>query len=301
MRRALVVGASGLVGYHVAKELKENGWWVSGTWKTNDPAKNPLLHAAGLDQWGQIDLAANLRAGIDQMFKAAVPDLVVMCAAFPNVSECERLVMRCHRENRMTPTVVAQAAGALRSQFVFLSSGYIFGGGKSEYTEMDLPGINCDAGNTVYGDDKHHAEVGVMGTCPHALIVRTVGVYGQDPGNKCFSSRLVGSLKAGERFGFDGSSVSNWTWAPDLARDIVELVEERRSGIVHSAGAVQDRKTFALDVVDAFNLDATLLDDAVTDTTVPRPHRCVLRTVRPGAQAIHALSNAHGLLDLEVK
>ncbi|MGH7836527.1 MAG: NAD-dependent epimerase/dehydratase family protein [Candidatus Binataceae bacterium] len=71
MRRAIVTGAGGFIGFHLVKFLKEQGWWVRGA-----DLKPPEFGASSADEFLTLDLrsAKNcLRAtkGVDEVYALA--------------------------------------------------------------------------------------------------------------------------------------------------------------------------------------------------------------------------------------
>lgn len=279
MRRALVLGASGLVGSHIAVDLASRDIEVFGTRyrkREVDVRHVPI-------KWYVLDVEQDSHKAVEQLVAELRPDVVVNCIAWPWVDGCEKRPMRSHCMNRMIPTNLAGLCAALRLRYVFLSSAYVYGSsGKLFLDELDLPFVNTAGPVNTYGDDKLHAEVGIMAQCPHALIVRTVGVFGYDPGWKCFVSRLIRALKHGEEFAYFPEGTSNWTWAHDLASDIGDLLQLNASGVWHSAGKlVSTRRKFAKSVVQMLGLDESLLRETdVPSDYAPRAKRCVLSTRR---------------------
>lgn len=285
MSKVLVLGASGLVGSHVSRVLARDGHEVHGTYRTHSPGPVGQSHPFDVERDG----AENFH----QILKIAHPNIVVNCIAWPYVDGCQREPMRSHVMNQSIPTRIAQMCADARIRYVFFSSGYVFGAGRRTYDELDMPFGNVEGPANVYGDDKLQAEVGIRAVCPHALIVRTVGVFGRDQAWKCFAARLVKCLKHGKKLAFDPRGTSNWTWAHDLAEDVAAMLDDGLTGTYHSAGRlVCERGEFARLVCELLNLDQSLIvhTDA-PEGSAPRLKNCVLSSIRAG----YAYDNSESL------
>jgi dTDP-4-dehydrorhamnose reductase len=97
------------------------------------------------------------------------------------------------------------------------------------------------------------------------LTVRTTWVFGPERQGKNFAYQLAKALREGRPLVCPSDQVSNPSYGPDVARAVVALAEEGRSGLVHVAGPDRiDRVRFARALADAFGLDAALIDARTT-------------------------------------
>jgi len=107
-------------------------------------------------------------------------------------------------------------------------------------------------------------------------------VFGDDPQRKSFVCQLVDRLRAGDTFDVPSDQLITPTYGPSLARAVVKLAEQGRTGLFHIAGPdVLGRVEFALLVTDAFALDPGLLRPRPTTELgliAKRPERAGLRT-----------------------
>src|SRR5256712_7246649 len=105
---------------------------------------------------------------------AVRPDILVNCAAFVRVDDCEDQPETAFLVNAVGALYVAQACRESNALCVYISTDYVFDGQKgTPYTEEDCPHpIN------VYGASKLAGEHLVRQACPRSLVVRTAGLFG---------------------------------------------------------------------------------------------------------------------------
>ncbi len=255
-KRALVIGASGLVGGALARTLEAEGWAVVGTAHTRTQSGLRVL-----------DLA-DARAVSDAVASVA-PHVVFLAAAFTNVDACEDDPARARRVNVDGPRAVAKACHAIGAELVFYSSEYIFDGTAGPYREADATNpVN------VYGETKLEAERAIEASGVEALIIRTTGVYGWDRTSKDFAMQLWQRVSAGEVLRVPSDQVSTPTLVDNLAEISVRLVELGLGGIVHVAGRDRiSRADFARRLVSTFALDGALIHAVPTAELGQRARR----------------------------
>lgn len=178
------------------------------------------------------DLDITDTKALDRAFADIQPDVVFNCAAFHNVDICE-----VEREEAWRVNVEAVRELALRSpMLVHVSTNYVFDGARVEpYAEVDLP-----SPRSIYALTKLAGEYAALRYAPHALVVRTAGLYGlhgsaSKGGN--FVQRMVARAQEhGElRMVFDQRLQPTFT--ADLAGAVVTAVEHGATGLVHLTAA----------------------------------------------------------------
>jgi dTDP-4-dehydrorhamnose reductase len=166
--------------------------------------------------------------------KAHAPDVVVNAAAWTDVDGCARDPERAMQVNGIAAGRLAEAAARLGALSVQVSTNEVFDGSAgSPYREEDATRpINAYAASKLAG------ERAVAEANASHLIVRTAWIFG--PGGTNFPSRIVaaavGARGRGEALRVVSDEVGNPTWAPDLARGIVQVVTAGLRGILHLAG-----------------------------------------------------------------
>lgn len=251
--RALVVGASGLVGGALLRTL-------------GDPAVGTYheRHRPGLTH-------LDVRDGSElaDVLSRTAPDVIFYPAANANVDWCERNPAAAEETNLLPVHVIRRAAP--RTPIVAFSSDYVFDGRAGPYLEMDPV-----APLSVYGGLKAKLENIVVDS--GGTVVRSTGIFGWEPRPaKNFVLRLIASLGRGERPRLPSDQVATPTYVDDLALASIELVRTGEHGVWHVAGPdLLSRPAFGRLVADVFGLDANLIDEVPTSALAqpaPRPLR----------------------------
>lgn len=228
--RALVVGASGLVGSALVEGLREDG---IGTYRSRPRP-------------GLLRLDATDRAAFARCISESRADVIFLPAAEANVDWCEQHPEEARRLNLEPVDAAIEVADGRR--IVAYSSDYVFDGEAGPYREPDPPHPL-----SVYGAIKLEIESRLLGR--GHTIVRTTTVFGhEEPPAKNFVLRLVASLGRGETARVPADQVSTPTYADDLARASIRIAGAG-SGIWHVAGPdLVDRAELARRAARAFGL-----------------------------------------------
>lgn len=151
--RILVTGKTG----QVAQSLLERG-----------PAFDATVVTLGRPEF---DLAAP--SGVEKLFAAAKPDLIISAAAYTAVDKAESERELAYAVNAEGPRTLAQAAAALGVPVLHISTDYVFDGSKAgPWREEDAPGPL-----TVYGASKLAGEEAVLAASDANTVVRVGWVY----------------------------------------------------------------------------------------------------------------------------
>jgi dTDP-4-dehydrorhamnose reductase len=266
LKPVLIIGASGQVGRACREELEAQGRRVVGTYATN-PAH------------GLIPLDLRRPEEMRSLVRHVSPDLCVISSALTHVDRCESEPALATSINADAVEVLASECRDVGARVVHLSTEYVFDGESGPYDEESLPRpINA------YGRSKLEGERRTLGADSSSLVVRTTVVYSWNPNGSNFVMQVLRNLKAGKRMRVPTDQRSSPTWAPDLARAIVQLYRAGASGVWNVAGPeVLPRYGFALQVAAAFGLDKDLLEPVPTHAlgqAAKRPLNAGLRTER---------------------
>ncbi len=239
--RAVVLGAAGQLGREVADELRRRGANVLAADRRCADITDTQATAA---------LAAR--------FGAAA---VYNCAACTDVDGCETDPEAALEINGRAPARLA-AALPRTCRLIHLSTDYVFDGrGRRPYREDDET-----APGTAYGRSKLGAEQAVAGA--GGLVVRTSWVFG--PEGRNFVSAIAARLGRAEPLRVVSDQIGCPTYAPYLARALVDLQAAGAAGIVHYCNVpATSWHGFAIAIVGALGLNAEVEPIATAD--LPRP------------------------------
>lgn len=240
--KALVVGATGLVGSQLVRLLEEDGADVVGTYCTRA--------APGLERLDLRDAGA-----IRQLLAATAPDVVFVAGGFASVDRAEQDPESARATNETGTAVLAEAAHAAGARIVFYSTDYVFDGAAGPYAEDAEP-----RPVSVYGETKLAAEHAVLSHADGHLVIRTTAVYGWNPTSPNFAMHVWQQLGDGKELPAPSDQVTTPTLADYLAAVSLQLVEADASGIVNVVGADRlSRAEFARVVARSFALDPDLV------------------------------------------
>lgn len=160
--RALVIGASGMLGSTMVRVLAEGkGWEVHGT-----------LRSASAKHYFPSSIAVNLHDAIDvenqdslaEIFTRIRPQLVVNCVGNVKQLETPEHPLRAISINALLPHRLANLCSLSDARLIHISTDCVFSGMRGGYKEDDLP----DA-QDLYGRTKTLGEVDYS----HAITLRT--------------------------------------------------------------------------------------------------------------------------------
>ncbi|MBI3548988.1 MAG: SDR family oxidoreductase [Elusimicrobia bacterium] len=270
--RALIIGATGLVGGALLKEWRARpGWEVVGTWRTQ---RTEGLEALDVLNGGAVAEAIGRHRS----------QVVVMAASNPHVDFCETHPDETRGINVEAPVAVAKAADAAGVPVVFFYSDYVFDGKKNNYGEHDPT-----APLNVYGRQKLEAERGIAAAASQHVVLRISGAYGWESARKNFVLQVVDRIRSGQRVRAATDVVYHPTYAPNLAPVLASILQAQGWGVYHTVGHdASSRYDFAVAAAKAFGLDPAMIDPIVLadlKAAAARPLRSCLRSDRLWAEA----------------
>jgi dTDP-4-dehydrorhamnose reductase len=247
MKRHLIIGASGQVGWHLYRYLVNRQELVWGTYRSF-PLQDLL----------PLDISDPIQA--EQTMKLIQPTMVYLPVGITNVDYCETHPTETYQTNVINLLDIASLAKKYLSKVIFFSSDYVFNGQVGPYQEDDPADPICE-----YGRQKSKLEKELQRLMPDVLIIRTTVVFSWEPQAKNFVCRLIARLERGEPLKVPVDQVGNPTYAPNLTESVVELVEKDARGIFHVVGPdLISRYDFACETARVFSLNASLIQPVLT-------------------------------------
>lgn len=230
--KSLIIGARGLVGSALAKRLPEALLGVN-----IEPSDSRQVYT---------DITKY--ETLFRVFSEHRPDVVYLPAAITDVDKCED--ESTNIVNVRGSLNVLRLCEAFESKLIFFSSSYVFDGSSAEpYRTTDEPNPLNN-----YGIQKHTIERMILKSSARYVIIRTVGVYGEERMKKNFAKAIISNIFAGRRVYVPSDQYVNPILSNDLAEISVSLAEGGQ-GIFHAAGDTCISKAdWALKIAAYFDL-----------------------------------------------
>jgi len=242
--RCLVLGGAGMLGQAVVQEARSRGW-----------------AALGLSR-EQADVTDRDR--LLQEAREFRPEVVLNCAAYTKVDDCETEVEQAFAVNGEGAGNAAAAAESVGARLVHVSTDYVFSGAAREPYREDAP----TGPLSVYGKSKLEGERRAL-KYDRALVARTSWLFG--PGGSNFVATMVGLIEAGKvPLRVVDDQVGCPTYAPFLASALLDLARLGTTGVLH----YRNREpvswyAFAVEIARLWSGAAEVIP--VTTAEFPRP------------------------------
>jgi dTDP-4-dehydrorhamnose reductase len=255
--RCLVFGGTGMLGQAVVAEARARGWAALGLSREQADVEDDTRSASWTDS-----------------FK---PEVVVNCAAFTQVDACEAEPERAARVNGAAVAGLAAAARQVGARLVHVSSDYVFDGKAGEPYAEDAPTAPLSA----YGRSKLQGERHAL-DFERGLVMRTSWLFG--PGGPNFAATMVKLIEGGKvplRVVSDQHGCP--TYAPFLARAVLDLAARGATGIVHYRNReAASWYSFAAEIARLWSGDTSVVPVATAEfpRPAPRPAYSVLDVTR---------------------
>jgi dTDP-4-dehydrorhamnose reductase len=219
---------------------------------------------------------------VRKVLLASRPQIVINCAAYVRVDDCEDRSEEAFRVNAVGAFNIAKSCAEIDALCVYISTDYVFDGSKeTAYVESDAPNpIN------VYGTSKLAGEYLVRQAAPRWLIVRMASLFGKTGargkgGN--FIETILAKARKGEPLQVVNDIRTSPTYTRDAAAILVNVMEKGAVGILHlvNEGGCSWYE-FAKHALAFVAVRAAIIpvSSAVYVTRAGRPKNSVLRSER---------------------
>lgn len=227
-QRWLVTGAQGMVGHRLCEQLHANGVSVLAADRT-------VLDITSADS-------------IQATFRDFQPTVCINAAAWTAVDAAEDDELAADAVNHEAVAQLASAAEQVGTQFVTISTDYVFNGAADIAYGEDDPVDPVSA----YGRTKAAGEQAALSIHPQGTrIVRTAWVYDERGAN--FVKTVLRLTRADKPMRVVADQIGQPTWAVQLANAIIDLVDSNAdAGIYHWTSSGQTSwYEFAQAIVEA--------------------------------------------------
>lgn len=240
---------------------------------------------------GHAEIEVTDGPGVLARLSTVAPDVVVNCAAFHRVDECEIRPEEAFRVNALGARNVGLACARLGALAVYISTDYVFDGEAGRpYLEADAP-----APINVYGTSKVAGEHLVAASAPRHLIVRVAslfGVAGASGKGGNFVETMIRKTRAGEAIRVVDDVVMSPTSTADAAALVRALIAGGHTGVVHAANAgACSWFEFARAIFDLLGWEVDLQPQRSADlpSAARRPRNSALASSRLPVLGLHRL------------
>ena len=245
--RLLITGASGLLGSKLVNVALTKNIEVYAGYNKNMPNFGiPVL------------LDVSDKNQVKKTFELVKPDVVVHAASLVDVDKCELDPTIAWKINVDGAINIANSVAKMGCFLVYVSTDYVFSSKKCLHKEYDrTKPINY------YGVTKLKAEQASLHLVPLCCIARTSVIYGtaSTAGKINFALWILEKLKKGEKIQIATDQYNSPTLNTNLADMIIDVIEQRLSGIFNLCGASRvSRYNFAISLANTFDLAAHLIE-----------------------------------------
>lgn len=180
---------------------------------------------------GRDELDITNASDVDALVKKFMPDIIINCAAYTKVDQCENERELAWKVNVTGPQNLALSAKKYGSSLIHVSTDYVFDGQK----KVPDPYVETDQTNPIsnYGSSKLEGEKAIKNAMNRFMILRTSWLYGIN-GHNFLKTMLKLSFKSSDnKIKVVNDQFGSPTWTYRLALQIKKLIETDHRGIFH--------------------------------------------------------------------
>jgi|WetSurMetagenome_2_1015567.scaffolds.fasta_scaffold00594_9 dTDP-4-dehydrorhamnose reductase len=245
MKKLLVTGASGFLGYNVCRAAA-GSWDVFGTY---------LSHPVSIAGVKTLKADCSDQEPFSIVFRDIRPDAVIHCAARSDPNRCQEDPAASYRNNVRTSITVASLCAQQGIPCVFTSSDLVFRGDNPPYDEQgDTGPVN------IYGEHKVAAEKGMAMECPDVTVCRMPLMFGDalPPARSCIQP-LIAAIREKREIKLFSDEYRTPVSGATAAKGLL-LALELSPGILHLGGRERiSRYEFGLLVARMLGSDASMI------------------------------------------
>ncbi|BAY88271.1 MULTISPECIES: SDR family oxidoreductase [unclassified Tolypothrix] len=240
MKKLLVTGASGFLGWHIC-QLAKPEWEVYGNYFANS------LTIPGIKT-----LKVNLTdfQELKQIFNDIKPAAVIHTAALSQPNFCQNNPQESYAINVTASCNIAGLCADYAIPCAFTSTDLVFDGLNAPYQETDS--VNP---LSIYGEQKVQAEIGMLELYPHTAVCRMPLMFGMaTPTAKSFIQPFIETLQAGKELSLFIDEFRTPVSGKTAAQGLL-LALEKVQGLIHLGGKERiSRYDFMRQLVEVFEI-----------------------------------------------
>ena len=225
--KVFVTGVCGQLGHDCVNEIIARGGDVIGSDIHENYAGIADRSAVTTAPYVQLDITD--RDAVQKTIEELKPDAIIHCAAWTNVDGAEDKQEIVHKINAVGTAYIAEAAKAVDSKMLYLSTDYVFDG---QGTRPWEPDDKCYAPLNAYGQSKLDGEMAVANTLAKFFIVRIAWVFGLN--GKNFIKTMINVGKTHDTVRVVNDQIGTPTYTLDLAILLVDMIKTDKYGYYHA-------------------------------------------------------------------
>ena len=241
MKKLLITGASGFLGWNLCKAASRN-WDVVGT-MFNHQLEIPKCTIIRVD-------LVNYKA-IKDLLYSTKPQAIIHAAAQSDPNYCQNYRAESQRINIDAAVNLAGLCTDLNIPYVFVSSDLVFDGLNPPYRE-DSPVSPV----SFYGEQKAMAESKILDRCPLSIVARLPLMFGY-PGPVAFSflQPMIENMQNGKKLTLFTDEFRTPTSGHSAAIGLLQVIDYTYHDIIHLGGVERvSRYEFGRMVAEEFGL-----------------------------------------------
>jgi len=289
MKKLLITGASGFLGWNLCKLAKKE-WDVYGTY---------FSHNLEIPGTKLVKLDLTDFTEVKRVFREIQPAAVIHTAAQSQPNYCQTHVQESLLINVTASLNIAELCADNLIPYIFTSTDLVFDGLKGFYQETDsVNPVN------IYGEHKAMAEVEILKRYPQAAICRMPLMFGNaTPTATSFLQSFIKTLREGKELKLFTDEFRTPVNGKIAAEGLL-LALEKVKGIIHLGGKEKiSRYDFGRLLVEVFEIpnpkiQASLQKDV--KMTAPRPSDVSLDSSKAFELGYSPLSLQEQLFQLKV-
>ncbi|BAY11881.1 SDR family oxidoreductase [Calothrix sp. NIES-2098] len=287
MKRLLITGASGFLGWHLCQIAKPE-WEIYGTY---------LSHSLEIPEVNLIKVNLTDYQELKHIFNQINPTAVIHTAAHSQPNFCQTHPQESYTINVTASCNIAGLCAERAIPCAFTSSDLVFDGLNSPYKETDAV---CPV--SIYGEQKVKAEAGMLERYPNTAICRMPLMFGiATPTAKSFIQPFIETLQAGKELNLFIDEFRTPASGTTAAKGLL-LALDKVQGLIHLGGKERiSRYDFGKLLVEVFQVpDAKLQGCRQQDVKMaaPRPADVSLDSSKAFALGYQPLSLKEELAEL---
>lgn len=254
MKRLLITGTSGFLGYNLCKDLQDN-FTVFGTRHDAQPACSPADTVA-------MDLSGSLKP-VEAFIGDQNIEAIIHCAAMSKAGPCSRNPDEARHINVYGTRGLAEIAARRRIPFIFISTDLVYNSGEGPHGEADADP------HLVYSETKFDAELEAFKVCPRTVVLRAALIFGNDDGVRgSFLRDNEQDLGAGKTLTLFTDQYRTPVWSRDIAAAIRIVIDrELRSQVFNIGGDTRiNRYDLGLKVAKIFGWNSEQMVPVAMET-----------------------------------